>query len=282
MPSSYDPNAFNALQGDLKLGPAPLSDSLKEETERVLREEPDESRDIADNSAQVNGNGDVKERERDGKDEDAKPSGDAPSAAPSGLIAPTTADLLPQPPTFRSVDVKREVEKVRDARKRIKLDASILFADSGREANGFVHGGALASSSKILASALPSICTYTFHDALDGCAAKFMCVVPSSEINHIGSTVRHFPRTRRYWQPASPRAIFDYGASRRRNSKVCEVTSILVRFRTVCLFPYARVHHLLTSGCLCLSDIFEENPGKARQLHAKTCGSFGTCLCGIL
>jgi transcription initiation factor TFIID subunit 5 len=168
MSSAYDPNVFNATQGELKLGPAPLSDSLKEETERILKEEPDDSRDVADNSAQVNGTGDAKERERDGKDEEAKPSGEIPSAASSGLIAPTTVDFLPQPPTFRSVDVKREVEKVRDARKRIKLDPSILFAESGRGANGFVHAGVSASSSKVPVSALPSICAYTFHDALDG------------------------------------------------------------------------------------------------------------------
>jgi transcription initiation factor TFIID subunit 5 len=166
--STYDPNAFNAQQGDLKLGPAPLSDSLREETERVLKEDPDESAHVVDNSAHTNGNGDVKERERDGKDEEVKPFGEMPSATSGGLIAPTTADLLPQPPTFRSVDVKREVEKVRDARKRIKLDPSMLFADSGRETNGFVHPGVSALSSRFPASALPSICAYTFHDALDG------------------------------------------------------------------------------------------------------------------
>lgn len=85
----------------------------------------------------------------------------------SGLLAPSLSELLPQPPTFRSIDVKREVEKVRDARKRIKLDPSVIYGESGRETNGFIHGS-VASSSKIPTSALPSICAYTFHDALDG------------------------------------------------------------------------------------------------------------------
>ena len=78
-------------------------------------------------------------------------------AGEAKLVQPEYAELLPQPPTFRSVDLKREVQKVRDARKRIRLDPGILVSSEG--------SGGVATRS---AAALPSICAYTFHDASDG------------------------------------------------------------------------------------------------------------------
>lgn len=160
-----DPTAFNSQQGDLKLGPAPLPDGLREEAERVIKEE-DEAMAIDGGSTQPNG--------------DIKPS-DSTTSAPSvldlsslngtaGLALPLMSDLLPHPAAFRSVDVKREVERVRDARKRIKLDPSVLYDSSnayGGEANGYVRQPP-PPSSKIPSAALPSICAYTFHDAEDG------------------------------------------------------------------------------------------------------------------
>ncbi|KAI0375105.1 TFIID and SAGA subunit [Pilatotrama ljubarskyi] len=134
--SSTDANAFNASKGELKLGPAPIPEDLRAETERTLQDQ-----------AMV--------------DHDPGARYDlhfARQAPPAGLVSPTLADLPPHPPMFKTVDVKREVEKVRDTRKRIRLDPSVL-----NTANANTAQGAAAR-----ARALPSICAYTFHDVGEG------------------------------------------------------------------------------------------------------------------
>lgn len=80
---------------------------------------------------------------------------------PAGMLAPATSDLLPKPAQFRTIDIQREVDRIRDARKRIKLDPSVLSGDVD------IHGFDKQSSTA-RAKALPSICTYTLHDAADG------------------------------------------------------------------------------------------------------------------
>ncbi|KAH7883518.1 TFIID and SAGA subunit [Phlebopus sp. FC_14] len=132
IPSS---NTFNASKGELKLGPPPISEELRAETERALREQAMLDRDP---SAQY----DIHYAR--------------PTAAP-GIVSPTEADLLPHPPSFKTVDVQREVEKVRDARKRIRLEPSTL---SSVDLNS-VGGAARARG-------LPSICVYTLHDVGEG------------------------------------------------------------------------------------------------------------------
>jgi len=77
-----------------------------------------------------------------------------------GTIAPTTAELLPYPPTFKTLDVRREVERVRDERKRIRLEPSNLTAVG-------VNSPAAATYS-IRTSALPSVCIYSLHDVPEG------------------------------------------------------------------------------------------------------------------
>jgi transcription initiation factor TFIID subunit 5 len=119
-------------QNPLKLGPAPLTQALQEETERILNEEGVQQR---------------------------------PVTTVPGLISPAQGDLLPQPPTFRMADVKREVEKVRDARKRIRLDPNVLGPDAG-ETMGI--GGAERFTAAQRSGALPSVCAFTVHDAMDG------------------------------------------------------------------------------------------------------------------
>lgn len=79
-------------------------------------------------------------------------------APPPGLLSPTLAELPPHPPMFKTIDVKREVEKVRDTRKRIRLDPSVL--------NGANMNTAQGATAR--ARALPSICAYTFHDVGEG------------------------------------------------------------------------------------------------------------------
>lgn len=125
-------SAFHLAQNPLKLGPAPLTQALQEETERILNEEGVQQR---------------------------------PMTSIPGLMSPAQCDLLPQPPTFRMADVKREVEKVRDARKRIRLDPNVLGPDAG-EAVGI--GGVERFTAAQRSGALPSVCTFTVHDAMDG------------------------------------------------------------------------------------------------------------------
>lgn len=134
------PNAFNLSKGDLKLGPAPISDELRAETERSLREQSMLDRDPASQyDTQMT----------------------RPQPLP-GIIAPSESDLLPHPPTFKTIDVEREVSAVRDARKRIRFDTSGL--------------GSLDSNTA-RAKALPSICAYTLHDVPEGCVS-FVPPVP--------------------------------------------------------------------------------------------------------
>lgn len=132
----YNPQAFNLSKGELKLGPAPIPEELRTETERVAREKavlegvPSTQYDI---------------------------SLARPQILP-GMVAPTESDMLPLPPNFKSVDIEREVSAIRDARKRIRLDPTTL------------HGVDLTSpqASSVRARALPSICAYTLHDVPEG------------------------------------------------------------------------------------------------------------------
>lgn len=141
---ALDPQTFNASRGSLKLGPLPIDDTLRQEAERRLREQ------------QMNGF-------------DPEVSGgsqyDLPfpfGVVPVGIMAPTGNELLPRPPQFRTFDIQREMDRVRDARKRIKLDPSSLSGDI--DIHGFDR-----QSTAARARALPSICAYTLHDAADGC-----------------------------------------------------------------------------------------------------------------
>lgn len=131
-----NPQAFNASKSELKLGPVPLPDELRTETEKSLREQAMLDRDPA---AQYD------------------PHHVRPTPV-SGVISPSISDLLPHPATFKTMDIQREAEKVRDARKRIRLEPSAL---SSVDLN--TPQGATAKQ-----RGLPSICAYTLHDIAEG------------------------------------------------------------------------------------------------------------------
>lgn len=171
---------FNLSKGDLKLGPAPISEDLRAESERVLREQ-----------AMV-------ERDPSASYDIQFPR---PMSLP-GLIVPSESDLLPHPTTFRTVDVEREVASVRDARKRIRLEPSVL-------GNIDVNS---PQAIALRARALPSICAYTLHDVAEGYDIPFVTVLSTGSLHHIALPAAHFPWTHRLWQLALPRAIFDFGA----------------------------------------------------------------------
>ena len=171
---------FNLSKGDLRLGPPPISEDLRAESERVLREQ-----------AMV-------ERDPSAPYDIQFPR---PMSLP-GLTVPSESDLLPHPATFRTVDVEREVASVRDARKRIRLEPSVL-------GNIDVNS---PQASALRARALPSICAYTLHDVAEGYDIPFVTTLSTGSIHHIALPAAHFPKTPRLWQLASPKAIFDFGA----------------------------------------------------------------------
>lgn len=134
--SNKDASSYNTSKGELKLGPAPMQEDLRAETERSLQDQA-----LVDHDP--------------GARYDLHFARQAP---PPGLVSPTIAELPPHPPMFKTIDVKREVEKVRDTRKRIRLDPSVL--------NGANINTTQAAAAR--ARALPSICAYTFHDVGEG------------------------------------------------------------------------------------------------------------------
>ncbi len=75
-----------------------------------------------------------------------------------GVLPVTESDLLPHPPTFKTTDVEREVNAVRDARRRIRLEPSAL--------NNIDINSPQANTAR--ARALPSICAYTLHNVVEG------------------------------------------------------------------------------------------------------------------
>ncbi|KAJ6604581.1 TFIID and SAGA subunit [Mycena vulgaris] len=123
------------LKEILKLGPVPMAEELRAETQRVLREQALVDRDPT-------GQYDIQ----------------ATRQTIPGVVAPTESDLLPHPPSFRTIDVEREANHVRDARKRIRLEPSLLANTDLNSTQG----------AAVRARALPSICAYTLHDVPEG------------------------------------------------------------------------------------------------------------------
>lgn len=142
---------FNASNPDLKLGlPGPES-GLKEEVEKVLQEDQMHGLQMANGMVPHHVN-----------TPDLRALIQPPS---NGHPVPTPAECPPMPPNFRTIDIKREVERVRDIRRRIKLDTSTFSAMERKEfsMNGFDQRQVNARQ-----KALPSVCCFTFKDAPEG------------------------------------------------------------------------------------------------------------------
>lgn len=190
---SLNPNAvsesdavaeFNAAAAgpQLKLGAKiPLSERLAVEVQREAREEMAEEQQQTQAQQQVQteqGDGGeeakaaatakaksgTKEREAtpgsSGRKASATPAVGATSTAATvtttdeyGLLQATYADLPPQPPVFRTVDIQREVARMRDARKALRFDLSLR--GSGPSAS-VAAGGPSSSSSSSSAGATGS------------------------------------------------------------------------------------------------------------------------------
>ena len=141
---------------ELKLGPAPLDPKLQREVLRLVKDESDPSSASVPSSAPV--------------DFSLAPDTTATAPAPtpattdeSGqppLISPFPAELPPYPVSLRTIDVAREVEKVREARKRIKLGGEAFSRNPTSQA---VVGVGMAPNPTDAAK--PSVCLFTIHDA---------------------------------------------------------------------------------------------------------------------
>lgn len=121
------------------------------------------------------------EVDKEAKLEEAKEGGISPApqtvAGQNKLLQPEYGDLPPQAPIYRTIDIEREVARLRDARKALRLDLSLnssttdslsgpSFLTGVRDAtmNGLDAEGAKAAR----VAGLPSVCAYTYHDAIDG------------------------------------------------------------------------------------------------------------------
>lgn len=164
---------------ELKLGPAPLDPKLEREVTRLVKDEEGASAAASaqplasTSSAAIPGPSasttepapeaststlpeiDIQLTQADGV---VNPS--AETAA--HLVSPFPGELLPYPSTLRTIDVAREVEKVREARKRIKLGAEGFKNSDGRVVVAGDKNEALRSE-----VGKPSVCLFTVHDAGD-------------------------------------------------------------------------------------------------------------------
>jgi transcription initiation factor TFIID subunit 5 len=133
------PHAFNASQPALKLGLPPLGEKLKEEVKKILRTD----RVAAPMDI------DIDEKDETALGADGKP-----------LAVPKDDDLLPMPINFRTFDVHREVSRIVDSRKRLRLGPTAGPSATTPEAKWEpgVEGRVV----------LPSICAYTFDDNGEG------------------------------------------------------------------------------------------------------------------
>ncbi|GAA6054586.1 hypothetical protein JCM3770_000064 [Rhodotorula araucariae] len=191
---------------ELRLGPGRVNAQLEREVKRRLKDAgEDDAADDAAAAAKDEGSGEAGaaagsagEAGADGAaagaeagDGESTPADEqaAKKAPADELISPFPAELPPYPSTFRTLDVAREVEKVREARKRIRLGPEAYAPDGAlipaqRAAGAEAHGGALGAAllggegrvgggeqarreDQRRGVGKPSVCLFTLHDTGD-------------------------------------------------------------------------------------------------------------------
>lgn len=173
---------------ELKLGPAPQDPKLAREVERITSEEGAKSKGADSGDVTMT---DVDKTRETGSATPAPPTTTAPSVAggtgdkasdpnatppiagSDGLVAPSASDLPPYPPSFRTLDIKREVELVRAARKRIRLgpEAYEAGATGGAATAGKTKASATGAGAADVGGGVgkPSVLLCTVHDAGETC-----------------------------------------------------------------------------------------------------------------
>lgn len=146
---------------------------------------------------------------------DAKAASTGGSTTDAQLISPFPAELPPYPSTFRTLDVAREVERVREARKRIRLgpeayapEGALIPATRG-EGGGALGAGLLgergaegrargAREDQRRGVGKPSVCLFTLHDTGDSCVSLSLSLFLLSSFTH---AARADPRRRAGCRP---------------------------------------------------------------------------------
>lgn len=144
---------ISANEPSLKLGPAPKDPKLMREVSKILAQEEAPSKTTESGDLPEGENVDV--TMADGTKSTSHPATipttpQIPEALPSNsdLIVPAPSDLLPYPNNFKTLDLRREVESIREAKKRIRLGPE-AFKDKQIEKEVW----------------RPSVCAFTIHDA---------------------------------------------------------------------------------------------------------------------
>ena len=130
---------------------------------------------------------------------------DVRPTVPAGLISPTPAELLPRPPLFKTIDLRREVERVRDERKRLRLEPSALAMEKDPTSNDV---------NAVRARALPSVCAYTMYDVGEGYVYFVNIIVVVALTSSAIPQAHHVPRSLRIhhsWPSDSLKAMFAFG-----------------------------------------------------------------------
>lgn len=154
-------SAPSALPPPLKLGPMPIDPKLSKEVARTLQ---------AQGIAKTQAEAEMQVENAATSSASASTStGAGESTGPSYAIPPVNpADLPPYPPSFRTIDVKREVEKIKEARKRLKLGPVASSSNSQiGGADGKLSVSALNPAASQAKYNLPSVCMFTLHDTAD-------------------------------------------------------------------------------------------------------------------
>jgi len=150
IPSSSSIDTFNSST-TLKLGAAPITEKLREQVIRTLRDE---------DSGGVNGDASPQKSAAtmpNGHDVDMTPEPaeiklEAFEDRDPDLVSPDESETNPPAPAvFRIADVKREVEAVRDKRKMIRLGPGVEESMAG-----------------LSSSILPSVVAFTVRDGGEG------------------------------------------------------------------------------------------------------------------
>ncbi|KAI8447009.1 WD40-repeat-containing domain protein [Phakopsora pachyrhizi] len=149
-------NHLNGDQQFLKLGIPPKDPKLMKEVSRIIANDDSRTNASTTPSEQPDGETVVDVKMSDGtKSTTLPPPPDTPRPnidpnvkSSSDSIIPLATDLLPYPSNFKTLDLNREVELMREARKRISL---------GPEA--FLEKKTLKNVWK------PSVCAFTIHDS---------------------------------------------------------------------------------------------------------------------
>ena len=181
------PTSSSSSDDKLRLGPAPMNPILEKEVKRKLGDLESDFTDKIDplevlrkggdlNKIETNSNSTMREEDKKGRDqEEEEGEGGGGSMLPV-LLAPFPSDLPPYPNSLRTIDVQREVELVREARKRIRLGAEAYYPEMNQNGGGPVGVGLLGGAGgegkegkedKGKKVGKPSVCLFTIHDAGD-------------------------------------------------------------------------------------------------------------------